>query len=390
MNAAGIIYLGWRYLQQHRGKAALLISAITLSLFLPVGILLVVSKAEVHLRSRAEATPLILGAHGSPLELVFNGLYFSKPDVATLTSNHARDAVSGGNGRFIPIYARYQARKHRIVGTSIDYFRFRGLKIGQGRLFGRLGDCVLGAEAARNLQLGPGDTIISTPEAMFDIAGVYPLKMRITGVLAPSGGTDDRAIFCDLKTTWVIEGIAHGHNEARESEILESDGQNTALNASLVEFTEITDANIDTFHFHGDSGDFPITAAILLPRDAKAETILLGRFQSKTAPAQLVRPSEVMRELFATVFQIRNLVVAALVAVAIASGLIAALVFGLSNRLRAREFESLSNIGADPLTVRLLVAFEAVFVLLASLALIGILVALLNLGANWFLPRLTG
>tara|TARA_R110002096_G_scaffold147671_18_gene307734 strand:- start:4621 stop:5793 length:1173 start_codon:yes stop_codon:yes gene_type:complete len=389
MNLRGILYLGWRYLLQHRGKAILLISAITLSLFLPIGIFLLVHKAEAHLRSRAEATPLLLGGHGSPLELVFNGLYFSKPDVVNITSNLAAEATDQGMGRYIPIYARYQARKHRIVGTSIDYFRFRDLEIADGRLFGRLGDCVLGAEVAQKLQLGPGDTISSTPEQTFDIAGVYPLKMRITGVLAPSGSSDDRAIFCDLKTTWVIEGIAHGHNEATESEILDVEGNNTAINAKIVEFTEITADNVKSFHFHGDPGDLPISAAIIIPRDQKAETILLGRYQTDSAPGQLVRPDQVMVELFNTVFQIRNLVIASLIAVAVAASLIAALVFVLSHRLRAREFESLANLGTDQTTLRLLVGFEAGFVLISSLILVAALVGILNLVIVILLPQLT-
>ncbi len=390
MNLPGIIFLGRQYLKRHRGKAILLVAAISLSLFLPTGILLVVQKAEVHLRSRAESTPLLLGAHGSPLELVFNSLYFSKPETPILTPNLAKEVTSEGNGRFIPIYARFQARKHRIVGTSIDYFRFRDLSVAEGRLFTRIGECVLGWEVARTLNLGPGDTVISTAEQMFDIAGVYPLKMQISGILAPTGSADDRAIFCDLKTTWIIEGIAHGHDDADQSEILESSDTNTILNAKVREFTEITSDNISTFHFHGDAGEFPITAAIVLPNNQKTETIMLGRYQSDQAPAQLIRPAQVMSELFDTVFQVRNLVLAALIAIGAAATLIAAVVFVLSNRLRAREFESLANIGADPISLRLLIFFEATVVVLSSLMLVGGFLLILNATATAFLPKLTG
>ena len=80
------------------------------------------------------------------------------------------------------------------------------------------------------LNVGPGDTIVSTPEQVFDLAGVYPLKMRITGILPQTGGPDDRAVFVDLKTAWIIEGIAHGHEEAGATQgtVLEADGDNSA------------------------------------------------------------------------------------------------------------------------------------------------------------------
>ncbi len=396
MNAGGAFRLGWAYLKRQRIKTALLVGALTLTMVLPAAIMVLVSQAERHLRARAEATPLMMGAPGSALELVFNGLYFSKPEVTTLTRREADEAGRDRLATVIPLYARYAARGHRIVGTTLDYFRFRGLEVREGRAMGRLGDCVVGAMVAEAEGLKPGDALVSTPEAVFDLAGVYPLKMRVVGILAPSGTPDDRAVFVDVKTAWIIEGLAHGHQDAREvdeSQVLSQSagGGGVALNASVVEYTEITDENVGGFHFHGDPGDFPISAAILLPADEKSRTILLGRYQEvESTGVQLVEPGRVMDELFATVFQVQRLVVAALGLVGIASLAIALLVFLLSNRLRAREFSSLRQIGADPATIRLLVAFEGGFVLLASALLTVVLVLALNGVAPLLIRALVG
>jgi len=392
MNVSGAIYVGWRYLQRQRRKAVLLIAAITLSLFLPLGISRVVREAEHHLRARSAATPLLLGAPGSPLELVFNGIYFSEPEVEAITYGQSQKPRQGGLARVIPIHARYEARGFRIVGTSLEYFRFRDLEFREGRAFGRLGDCVLGSAVAKKLGMAPDDRIVSTPAQLFDLAGVYPLRMRVTGVLRPTGTVDDRAVFIDVKTAWIIEGIAHGHEDAEEIDddtVLDQEGSNTALNASVREYTEITDENIQSFHFHGDPSEFPVTSAIVLPRDGKAETILLGRYLGENKAAQMVRPDDVMENLFATVFQIRNFVVAALAAVGVMAAAIAALVFLLSNRLRAREFASLVNLGADPASVRMLVAFEAVFVVVTSVALAGAGLLVLDFAIPRLLPMLT-
>ena len=61
------------------------------------------------------------------------------------------------------------------------------------------------------LGLGPGDSLVSSPENFFDLAGVYPLKMEIVGVLETSDSPDDLAVFTDLKTNWIIMGLGHGH-----------------------------------------------------------------------------------------------------------------------------------------------------------------------------------
>jgi len=396
MNLSGIILLGWAYLRRQRGKTLLLTGALTLTLVLPAAITVMVGQAERHLRSRAEATPLLLGAPGSALETVFNGLYFSKPEIATLTRDQATTAGGDGLAAVVPVYARFSTRGHRIVGTSIDYFRFRGLRVARGKMITRLGDCVVGHAVAQAEDLQPGDSLVSSPEAVFDLAGVYPLKMRVTGILAPSGTPDDGAVFADVKTTWIIEGLAHGHEDARKlgaSQVLgqAEDGREVKLNASVVEYTEITAENIGGFHFHGDPGGFPLTAAIVVPRDAKARTILRGRYQDiERRGAQLVEPARVMEELFDTVFQIQRLVVAALVLVGLAALVIALLVFLLSNRLRAREFSSLRQIGADPVTIRLLVAFEGAFVLAASGLLATMLIAALRAAAPVMVRWLIG
>ncbi|MFK7959643.1 MAG: ABC transporter permease [Phycisphaerales bacterium] len=396
MNLGGIIHIGRRYLRQHRGKTALLVAAITCSLFLPLAIMLTVQQAETHLRSRSASTPLLLGITGSPLELVFNGLYFSEPGLEPITAGEARRPAEDGLADVIPIHARFEARGFPIVGTSVEYFGFRGLRVAQGQRFLRLGDCVLGATVARELDLGPGDTIRSTPAQAFDLAGTYPLEMRIAGVLSPSGTVDDRAVFVDMPTTWIIEGIAHGHIEdVAEDEVLSREGDATILNAKVTQFQRVTADNIASFHLHGDPETFPVTSAIVIPRDVPgssagtSETILLGRYVGRRSTSQLIQPDAVMEQLFATVFQVRNLVVTALAAVGIMAAGIAGLVFVLSNRLRAREFESLANLGADRSAVALLIGFEAIFVLGLSLVLTAILVTALALAMPTLIPLVT-
>ncbi|MEM0970862.1 MAG: ABC transporter permease, partial [Verrucomicrobiota bacterium] len=288
MNLFGCLWVGWRYLQRNRWKTVILVSAISLSISLPLAIFAIVDQAEKDIRARSISTPLLLGAPGSPLELAFHGLYFKNPEVPSFAFRFARDQRE--LAREIPIHAKFSARGFRIVGTTIDYVSFRSLTLSQGRPFALLGECVLGSEVARTLALAPGDSIVSTPEQLFDLAGVYPLKMKITGVLAPTGTADDAAIFTDLKTTWVIEGIAHGHEDAEgadEATILTEEDTHRELNASVVEYTEITAENVSSFHFHGNLDELPVTAAILLPHDQRAETLLLGRFPQGSVAGQL-------------------------------------------------------------------------------------------------------
>ncbi|MCH6584888.1 MAG: hypothetical protein IH810_03500 [Proteobacteria bacterium] len=96
---------------------------------------------------------------------------------------------------------------------------------------------------------------------------------------------------------------------------------------------EITPDNADSFHFHGDLEDLPITGILAIPRDEKARVLLMGRYEEPGLPVQIVRPSAVMDELLETVVTIRSYVVAALATVAAATLAVAglALLQGFTN-----------------------------------------------------------
>ena len=81
------------------------------------------------------------------------------------------------------------------------------LILAEGRLMAVLGECVLGAVAAARLGVGPGGHVVSSPESVLDLAGAYPLRMRVAGVLAPAHGPDDEAVFVEIGA--LERGIDH-------------------------------------------------------------------------------------------------------------------------------------------------------------------------------------
>lgn len=368
-----ILYLAWRYLAYHRIKSAILIAAITLIVFLPVGLNVIVGQSAEELTARADATPLLVGAKGSPLELVLNSLYFETETPELTTYAEATRIGETDLAQAIPLYVRFRSRQYPIVGTTLEYFDFRGLDLAAGRPMAVLGECVLGAKVAEDLGAGIGGSVVSSPESVFDLAGVYPLKMKVAGVLAPSFTADDEAIFVDLKTTWVIEGLVHGHQDLSQAEaaagVLKREGDTITANASVVQYNEITEDNVDSFHFHGDHSVYPISAIIAVPHDQKSSTILMGRYEGEEERSQIVQPITVMNELLDTILTIQGFIVGAILLVAIATLATAALVFLLSLRLRRREIETMSKIGGSRLHIRTLLASEVFAVLVTGVLL---------------------
>jgi len=363
-----ILYLVWQYLSFHKIKTTILVLSVTLILYLPTGLRVIVEQSAESLTARAEATPLIVGAKGSPLELVLNSLYFNSEVPETIPFKAYSRIASYDLALSIPLHSRFNAGQSPVIGTTLDYFDYRGLDLAEGSMMSFLGDCVLGEKAARKLDASVGDKVMSSPENVFNLAGEYPLRMHVSGVLEASGTPDDDAVFVDIKTTWVIEGLAHGHQDLSDpkaaSGVLKKEGNVVVGNASLKQYNEITRENMDSFHFHGNPEGFPITAVIAVPPDDKSATLLMGKYLGDQEDVQIVKPLEVMNELLETIITVQGYVVTAIAVVGLSTLATMVLVFLLSLRLRKGEIRTMHKIGGSRDRIVAILAFEILSVLL--------------------------
>lgn len=363
-------YIAWQYIKFNRVKTAVLVACVALISFLPLSLEILLDESERQLMDRAVSTPLIVGAKGSALDLVMNSIYFDDEVPEIITMEAADQVWDMDLAVPVPLYVRFLARSFPIIGTTLDYFDFRGLKVENGRMMTVLGECVIGAAAAERLGIGPGDSVVSSPENLFDLAGIYPLKMKVAGVLGRMHTADDLGIFTDVKTAWIIQGLGHGHEDVTRTRdttvILDRTETNVTANAKLLHYNEITEENLESFHFHGDTSIYPLTAVIAVPHDEKSGTILRGRYLSGKSAYQIVRPSEVIDGLLQNIFRIRNVLDAVIALVGSATLLAIILVFSLSLRIRQREITTIFRIGCSRMTVARLLGAEILIIILVS------------------------
>ena len=378
----GALFFATRSLWWYRGRVLTIVLCLALTLWLPITVRLLLSQFRKDIVSRADSTPLVIGARGSRIDLALNALYFDTvtPDQTTMAeADYIQDS---GFATAMPLHVKYRTQSVNgvdgapIVGATLEYFEFRRLTIANGIGLAMLGDCVLGSNIAEEMQLRPGDQVLSAPKNAFNLAGDYPLLMNIKGVLAPSHSPDDNVVFVDLKTAWIIDGIGHGHQKlddesVDEEMLLDKTDSNVTASAAVLPYTEITAENIDSFHFHGREETYPISTVIAKPHSRKGQTLLLGRYASaRTESAQCVKPTEVVDDLLNIVFRVEQLVWLSSVLSAVVTGLLLALVLLLSIRLRENEMRTMFKVGCSRLTVFSLICTE---ILLMSFA--GIVIA---------------
>ena len=246
---------------------------------------------------------------------------------------------------------------------------------------------MLGARLATQTGLGPGDTIISSPENVFDISSSYPLELTIVGVLETTGSADDDVIFVDLKSSWVMAGLGHGHEDpsAIEDPALVERKEDKTLVArnNIKTYTVINRDNLDKFHFHGDDSLFPLSSALVIPKNERNATLLLGRYQGDS-PFQLLEPAPILNDLISSIFRIKRVLDAVVWTVIFSTILTTFLVFLLTLRLREKEVRSMFYLGSSRSAITAFVMAEILIMLLISLGLASLFLFL----SSFFRERL--
>jgi putative ABC transport system permease protein len=385
------LYLAFKYVAFHHTRSLVLIFAIGIIIFLPAGLKRLIHLSEQRMSERANSTPLIVGEKGNATDLVINTLYFRQEKVTAISMDKVEKLNATSFGHAIPILSMFKARNFPIVGTDLDYFEFRNLQLRTGQWMSFIGECVLGSGVAKKLDIGVGDSLISSPENFFDLAGVYPLKMNVVGVLEASNSPDDEAIFADIKTNWVIMGLGHGHEELSEvhdpSIVLQRDSNSVKAGSKLFLYNSIDGENMDSFHFHGNIASYPLSAIIFVPKDHKSETILRGRFEAGEWQEQIIVPADVIENLLQSIFRIRQVFNTAFALVGSATLLIIGLIFTLSIRLRKNEIYTMFTIGSGKGKIIEIVALEMSLLLIGSIIFASFLYNLTGFFVDDFIQR---
>lgn len=383
------LYLAYRYLTYNKVRTLVLTFSMAIIIYLPLGLKRLITESEIQMILRADSTPLIAGKKGSPTDLVINTLYFQQEKIEPISMEFASVLDETDFGYSIPVFSSFKTRGFPIVGTTLDYIDFRELNIESGRLYGVVGECVIGSNVAQQLNLQIGDSLISSPESFFDFTGVYPLKMDIVGVFERSNTPDDDAVFVDIKTTWIIMGLGHGHQDLTQvydpTLVLDRSDSLVTAGAKLFMYNQISDDNLESFHFHGNTKDYPITSIIFVPNSEKSSTLLRGRINAGEIDNQIVVPTLVVNNLLQSIFRLKQIFNSVFVIVGLAVLLIFGLVITLSLRLRKDELYTMFTIGSGKSKVAQIVGMELTLLVVTSAAISGILLYVTGFFINEFI-----
>ncbi|MGB1072436.1 MAG: FtsX-like permease family protein, partial [Planctomycetota bacterium] len=151
------------------------------------------------------------------------------------------------------------------------------------------------------------------------------------------------------QTSWVVDGEGHGHiainPDVDFSLVLENKSDNVTMNAAIVEAVEVTPENENSFHFHGDPDDLPISSLLIDAATTKDRTLARSNLRRDEELLVLDSMNE-LNELLGIVLQAKAILDANSLLVLLAALLMLGLIVTLDIKVREREVRTLERIGA--------------------------------------------
>ncbi|MEP2990334.1 MAG: FtsX-like permease family protein [Parasphingorhabdus sp.] len=207
--------LALAYLRDRSLTTALNILLLGLSVAMLVLLVQFSSQLTSRLDRDAEGVDLVVGAKGSPLQLILSSIFH----IDQPTGNIPLDSLNmlrrdPAVKKAIPLALGDNFDGFRIVGTDASYAGFYGGEIAQGKMFEKPMDAVMGSGVAKitGAQLGQqfiGSHGLETEDEAGQ--GHDHAPFETVGILAPTGTVVDRLILTSVESVWDVHGIEHDH-----------------------------------------------------------------------------------------------------------------------------------------------------------------------------------
>jgi putative ABC transport system permease protein len=354
--------IAWRNIRQRLFTSGLTALSLALGVALVVATLVTGAIVKRAFESGAGlGYNMIVGAKGSPLQLVLNSVYLISKPIENISWSTYQDFLpaarraDGADGRFagsvaaaVPICMGDYFRGYRVVGTNADYFdrlapaggafRFAaGRNLRDDAFF----EGVLGATVAETLGLKVGDTFAPTHAA--DDGPVHD-PFTVAGILARTGTPVDRGVYVNMEGFYLQEGHAKPVAGAEPAPRSDATGRPVPLPAAQREVTAIL---VETA---SPAGMPPELMAMGLH-----QTINEGRDAQAAMPVRAIRE---LFDLFVRPLELVLLLVTALVVLVSAIGILVSMVGSALER--SRDVAVMRALGARRTHVLVTVLLEAI------------------------------
>jgi putative ABC transport system permease protein len=363
--------ISWKSIWSKPLSSALNIMLIAFGTGILTILLLASTQISEKLDNNSKDIDLVVGAKGSPLQLILSSIYYIDFPTGNIPLKDAQElAHNPFVKRAVPLAQGDNYKGIRIVGTDTNFVSVYKLATGAGRFWSAEFEVTIGANVAANEKMKVGDTFYGA-HGLTGSTDVHKTNAyKVVGILTPQGNVTDNLILTNIASVWKMhdeheqeEAAGHGHHDEKDDQHSEGTGAHSENRNG----TEIKPARPDQA---GMNEDREITALLIQYRSPMS-VVMFPRMVNQMTNLQAASPAMESTRLFSLI----GVGVDTLQWFAVLIMLIAAIsVFvNLYNSLKERSYDLaiMRTLGASRSQLFQIVIFEGIL-----LTLVGTLLGL--------------
>jgi putative ABC transport system permease protein len=356
--------IAWKNIVHKPLNSALCVSLLVFGVGIISLLLLIQNQLEQKFDRDLKNIDLVMGAKGSPLQLVLSAVYHLDAPTGNIPLKEARKFMNSPMVKeAIPLAYGDSYQGFRILGTTSDYIKKYDAQFREGRTFKNAMETTIGSNVAEKTGLQIGDTFLGTHGEVRqgDVHEAHPYS--VVGILEKTNTVLDHLVMSTIESVWQVHA-SHDH----EQEAIDT------LHAT----------ELDINHDHEDdhdhsksvmSADSMEITAVLMKYKTKMAALTTPRIINEQTNMQAVLPTMEINRLFYMVGL--GATTLKMIAVGIMAMAGFSVFFVLYSRLRERKYELalMRSVGYRPGQ------------LFGLLLLEGFLLAALGYVLGWLLSR---
>ncbi len=379
--------------------------AVTLSVFVLLGVEHVRQESRSSFASTVSGVDLIVGARTGDINLLLLSVF----RIGSASANVSWESVEAINEHpqvdwVVPLSLGDSHRGYRVVGTTEGFFdryhygRKQPITFDTGSQFSETADVVLGAAVAKSLGYGIGDSLILS-HGVADTSFVHhdQVPFTVVGLLSPTGTPVDNALFVSLEAIDAMHADEetaqeHGHDEHESHDDHKGHDKHDEHDAHDEHDEHDAHDEHDEHDAHDHSGPLGSVSAVLVGLNGPFATLQVQRWINEFEDEALlgILPGVTLTQLWDIMARIEDTLrgIAILVFISSLFGLNAMLL--ASMRERRQEIGILRSIGAPSLFILGMLVVESLLIVIVGIVLaIGCLIVAIG-AVNGFLMSEVG
>lgn len=224
--------ISWKSLWSKPLSAALNIILIAFGTGILTILLLASAQIGEKLENNSKDIDLVVGAKGSPLQLILSSIYYIDFPTGNIPLKEAMQlAHSPFVKRAVPLALGDNYNGTRIVGTDSNFVSLYKLKTKEGKFWQHDFETTIGAAVAKTLHLKIGNTFYGA-HGLTGNADVHKSRpYTVTGILEAQGNVTDNLILTNVTSVWKM----HEEHEEGDHEHADDEGQRE-LTSLLIQY----------------------------------------------------------------------------------------------------------------------------------------------------------